>query len=275
MKKVFVGVLAGESEELFDDFVLQTDLNGILATWFATDAESSIMSYWVAVGTAADGSEDSFVSDYRNMGNKRDGYIDGLTLELYDEITDGPIYYIIVKAENGAGSMSTPLVSSPIKVLQGDITGLTNDGPDTQTIAGSTVSIDTDYQKENTIVTAQFHGFESQRHGIVHYEWAVGSTPRLDDIQPYTSAGIVVDGGHDNPGGGLSGSGKAQMPLELDSSMTYFTTVRAITGAGNVLDSVSDGFTVDLTSPVITIDSLGVMVDNDTLNLDVNTAHYQ
>nr|XP_006817933.1 PREDICTED: uncharacterized protein LOC100377080 [Saccoglossus kowalevskii] len=272
MRKIFVGVLAGESEEIFDGFVLQTDPNGILATWFATDAESGIVAYWVAVGTTPEGTD---VSDYRNMGSKRDGYVDELSLQLYNTAANGPVYYITVKAENGAGSMSESLTSSPIKVLQGDIAGITDDGPDTQTIGTNIVSVDTDYQKEDTVVTAQFHGFGSQVHGIVYYEWAVGTQPRLDDIQPYTDAGIVVDNQHGNPGEGLSGSGKAQMPLQLDSGVTYFTTVRAITGAGNALDSVSDGFTVDLTSPVITIDSLGVIVDNNTLNLDVNTAHYQ
>ncbi|XP_077992165.1 uncharacterized protein LOC144446291 [Glandiceps talaboti] len=272
MRAVFVGVIAGESEERFDGYVLQTDPNGIQATWLATDPESGILAYWAAVGTTPGGVD---VSDYRSMGINRDGYIDGLELELYDETTNQPIYYVSVKAENGAGELSAPKISSPIKVLQGDIAGIVEDGPETEIVSSEIVSVDVDYQKEETVVTAQFMGFESQVHGISHYEWAVGTQPRSDDVQPYTNAGIVLSGDHDNPGEGLSGSGKAQSLLPLEGGVTYFASVRAITGVGNVLDSTSDGFTVDVTSPVITIDSLGVIVENTTTSLDVSSSHYQ
>ncbi|XP_070572594.1 uncharacterized protein [Ptychodera flava] len=272
MRSVYVGVLAGESEEIFDGFVLTTDENGILATWSATDPESGILAYWVAVGTTPGGTE---ISDYRSMGVKKDGYIDDLELQLYDDASQQPIYYVSVKAQNGAGDFSTPKISSPIKVLQGDIAGIVDDGPDTDIIDSNTISVDVEYQKEDGVVTAQFHGFESQINGIVHYEWAVGTEPRKDDVQPFSSAGIVVSDQHDNPGEGLSGSGQAQSPLTLESGITYYSSVRAITGADDVLDSVSDGFTVDLTAPVITINSLGVFSNNATVSLDVNSAHYQ
>ncbi|XP_070573688.1 uncharacterized protein [Ptychodera flava] len=272
MRSVYVGVLAGESEEIFDGFVLTTDENGILATWSAIDPESGILAYWVAVGTTPGGLE---ISDYRSMGVKKDGYIDGLELQLYDDASQQPIYYVTVKAQNGAGDFSTPKISSPIKVLQGDMAGIVDDGPDTDVIGSDTISVDVEYQKEDGVVTAQFHGFESQINGIVHYEWAVGTEPRKDDVQPFSSAGIVVSDQHDNPGEGLSGSGKAQSPLTLEGGTTYYSSVRAITGAGDVLDSVSDGFTVDLTAPVITINSLGVFSNNANVTLDVNSAHYQ
>ncbi|XP_070546670.1 uncharacterized protein [Ptychodera flava] len=51
--------------------------------------------------------------------------------------------------------------------------------------------------------------------------------------------------------------------------------MRAITGAVDAFGSESDGFSVALTSPVITINSFGVFSNNASVSLDVNSAHYQ
>ncbi|XP_070573669.1 uncharacterized protein [Ptychodera flava] len=94
------------------------------------------------------------------------------------------------------------------------------------------MAVDIDYQKEIGTVTAQFTGFESEQHGIVHYEWAVGTTPRSDDVQPYISDGIVTDDEGYHVGEGISCSGTAQSLLSLVPGKRYFATIRAITGAG-------------------------------------------
>ena len=52
MDYVHVGVLSSEEEVLIGGRVLQSDQSGIKATWLATDHESSVRSYDVAVGTA-------------------------------------------------------------------------------------------------------------------------------------------------------------------------------------------------------------------------------
>ena len=52
---------------------------------------------------------------------------------------------------------------------------------------------------------------------------------------------------------GLAGHGKAQSPLPLEDGQTYYSTIRAITGAGHVLEAISDGLTVDRSSPNIEI----------------------
>lgn len=51
MKWVYVGIFSGSSEELINGYVIQSDNSGIMATWFATDHESGISSYSIAVGT--------------------------------------------------------------------------------------------------------------------------------------------------------------------------------------------------------------------------------
>ena len=53
---------------------------------------------------------------------------------------------------------------------------------------------------------------------------------------------------------GISSSGYAQANLQLKSQTKYYSSVRAITNVGNVLESVSDGFTVDTTAPVVILD---------------------
>ena len=52
---------------------------------------------------------------------------------------------------------------------------------------------------------------------------------------------------------GLAGHGKAQSPLPLNHGDMYYSTIRAITGAGDVLEAITDGFTVDLTPPSVAI----------------------
>ncbi|XP_070562332.1 uncharacterized protein [Ptychodera flava] len=260
MNTVAIGNMAADMEELFEGFVQQTDEFGITAYWYAIDYESGIKTYFVSVGTSPGKSD---VCERRDMGSSAGGYIDGLHLELYDDEKDGPIYYLTVVAQNGANSLSEEMVSSPIKIVPGDQVGIVIDGSEPAMSENGTLIGDVDYQKEATVVSAHFHGFESYMHGIVHYEWAVGTTPRGDDVQPFIRAGIVVGSEENNPGGGIAGFGKCQSLLYLENGVTYYITVRAITGAGNALESVADGFTVDIVKPDINIVTIGVAMEEN------------
>ena len=44
--------------------------------------------------------------DFRSMGVENEGYIDNITLALTNSTTDSPMYYITVKAVNGARMVS-------------------------------------------------------------------------------------------------------------------------------------------------------------------------
>ncbi|KAI8516746.1 hypothetical protein Bbelb_053270, partial [Branchiostoma belcheri] len=272
MVNVKIGVTAGEAEELEDGYVLHTDLQGIQAAWLATDFESGVVSYWAAVGTTPGGND---VSDYQSVGPETDGYVGNLNLQLTNKTTNSPVYYLTVKAENGAGGFSRNITSSPIKVVRADQVGTVTDGWETWTTVEQAVTVDVDYQRDASTVTVQFSGFESEQHGISHYEWSVGTEPRLDDVQPYTASGVVLSDHTDNPGGGLSSHGQAQSLLPLTPGVQYYATVRAVTGSGNVLDFSTDGFTVDITPPVIQIDSVGVQIGNNSFQLDWERSHYQ
>ncbi|KAI8485717.1 hypothetical protein Bbelb_365510, partial [Branchiostoma belcheri] len=257
MLYVLVGVLDGGSEEEIDGYVWQADPGGIQASWLAVDGESGIQDYWVSVGTSPGVSE---ILEYTNLGMERSGYIHPLTLPLTDERTCGsldtcsPVYYLSVKARNGAGSFSQPVISSRIRVVDRDKSGYVTDGSDPTS--------DADYQMDNTAITAHFTGFESQLHGIAHYLWAVGTSSGAYDVQSFVSAGIVLTLEDEVKGGaGLGGSGMAKAVLPLSCGQTYYVIIRALTGYGNILESVSNGITVDCTPPYIHITSFGFEED--------------
>ncbi|XP_019624877.1 PREDICTED: uncharacterized protein LOC109470382 isoform X2 [Branchiostoma belcheri] len=269
---VAVDVMPDELEELYDGYVLHTDLSAILVSWRATDGESKVTAYWAAVGTSPGGTD---VMPFENMGPDESAYINNLQLQLYDEATGSPVYYVTVKAQNGAGAFSTVVVSSPIKVVPGDKTGVVVDGPRMADSEDDDVAtIDVDYQLYTGTVTVRFKGFESARHGIVHYEWAIGTAALWDDVQPYSSAGIVTYNDNANVEG-IGGEGHAQSLLPLQPGQLYYTTVRAITGAGNVLESASDGFTVDVTPPHVDFLGFGVTSEDEEYAFGPDVSLYQ
>jgi len=61
--------------------------------------------------------------------------------------------------------------------------------------------------------------------------------------------------------------------VALSAGIKYYTTVRALTGAGSVLESVSDGFLVDVTPPVPVIKSTGGVALNLTDRATTSTIY--
>ncbi|XP_038050876.1 uncharacterized protein LOC119724026 [Patiria miniata] len=271
MRFVRGGNLDGGVEELFKGYLYQNSRTSIQASWLAADGQSGIKTYWVAVGTAQNF---ELIKPFTPMGPKSSGVLLDLNLQLTDPSTCSdetftvgcqPVYYVCVKSENGAGAFSDVICSSPIRVVEEDQTGYLTDGP--------RMLHDIDAQQERTTVTIFFSDFESQVHGISHYEWAVGTTPGGEDIQPLTSDGIVP--GSEANVSGLAGNGKAQSPLPLQHGVTYYSTLRAITNADNVLESTSNGFTVDITPPEIMIADLGLYDVITDLSFDGGVNLYQ
>ncbi|XP_078660674.1 uncharacterized protein LOC144905141 [Branchiostoma floridae x Branchiostoma belcheri] len=241
---IHAGVLSGMDDEvLTNGFVVITNTGVLTASWLGLDGESGIDSYWISLGTTHGGDD---VKEFYSVGEVTDIILTELPLQLYEN--GSPIYYISVKAQNGAGAFSTTVTASPIKVVAADVSGLVFDGAGSSDLTAPTT--DVNYQLEATTVSLQFEGYESVQHGIIGYEWAVGTNPGADDIQPFTDVGIVA---FDEP----AGSGTAQILLPLSPSNRYFSSVRAITGAFNILESTSDGFGVDQSAPSVSIVSVG------------------
>ncbi|XP_048250793.1 uncharacterized protein LOC124111176 [Haliotis rufescens] len=253
MKWVYVGIFSGSSEELINGYVIQSDNSGIMATWFATDHESGISSYAIAVGTTEGGTD---VLNWMDVGAEKDKYLSGLTLTVTDPGKMTPLYYVTVKATNGAGQTSDVITSNPIRVVEEDKPGVAIDGADSTETASQGIGVDIDYQKDVGVMTVQFAGFESQEHGVTYYDWAVGTTPGGEEVQPFIKAGLVHEEKQSNVPGSLShGFGQAVLPLV--PGISYYTTIRGITNAGNILESTSDGIVVDQTPPAINFESFG------------------
>ncbi|XP_019614832.1 PREDICTED: uncharacterized protein LOC109462715, partial [Branchiostoma belcheri] len=266
---IHAGVLSGmDDEELTNGFVVIANTGTLTASWLGLDGESGIDSYWIGLGTTHGGDD---VLGFYSVGEVTDIILTELPLQLFEN--GSPIYYISVKAQNGAGAFSTTVTASPIKVVAADVSGLVFDGAGSSDLTQmASTAIDVDYQLEATTVSLQFEGYESAQHGIIGYEWGVGTIPGADDIQPFTDMGIVA---FDEP----AGSGIAQILLPLSSSNRYFSSVRAITGALNILESTSDGFGVDQSAPSVSIVSVGEDEDDsgnkplgrDTVYQAINT----
>ena len=79
--------------------------------------------------------------------------------------------------------------------MAGDVAGVVTDGPD--------MHVDIDHQLDVSEVTVTFSGFESQRDGMARYEWAIGSSPRFDDVMSYSYVDLMTA---DTPTPGMLGN---------------------------------------------------------------------
>ncbi|KAK3612515.1 hypothetical protein CHS0354_024486 [Potamilus streckersoni] len=244
-----VGVMAGEDEDVdVDGFVYQSDHAGIKISWFTLDHESGIEGAMVAVGT---GQGENSILDWTYLeGDLRDYYIENLNLQTTNETEKFPVYYVSIKTKNGAEQYSTVVTSHPIIVLPEDVAGIVTDGP------SFGIEYDIDYQSDMSTITVAFSGFESSQHGVMGFEWAIGTVAGGEDIQPYTDTGIAHTEMDAVVGNGVASSGFAQAVVPLEHGTQYFASVRAVTNVGKVLESMTDGVMVDVTPPEITLDSL-------------------
>ncbi|KAK3609657.1 hypothetical protein CHS0354_035942 [Potamilus streckersoni] len=263
MHWIHVGTLSSDVEEVIQGYVWQSDHEGIQATWFATDGQSGIKFYKIAIGTSKGGTN---IFDWHNVGEQHSMYIRDLVLQNTDLNTKVPVYYLSVQAYNGAGTPSDTMYSTPIIVVPEDKTGISRDGAED--------TVDINYQMDTGTVSVQFEGFESSMHGVMTYQWAVGTQPGGEDVQPFIEAGLLHNEEKEVAGQGITSSGYAQAVLPLKPGQSYFTSVRAITNAGNVLASSSNGFTVDQTPPTVSLLRFAD-IDNTEANLTTGFGLYQ
>ena len=55
--------------------------------------------------------------------------------------------------------------------------------------------------------------------------------------------------------------------MELQHGLTYYNTIRAVNGAGHVIESGADGITVDQTPPRITIEGISGVENEVSLTI--------
>ena len=88
----------------------------------------------------------------------------------------------------------------------------------------------TDFQASNDTISARW-AYRDLQSGIVEYQWAIGTAPNRDDIQPFMSVGTATEATNSN----LLGA--------LEHNTTYYVTVIATNGAGLSSNATSDGVT--------------------------------
>ena len=116
------------------------------------------------------------------------------------------------------------------KVLRANVAGVV-------TVGHSGVGINGKFQAEDDTITLKFDGFSSELCGLLYYEWAVGTNFAGDQIQEFSTAGVVM---------GEDGSGVSQTLIPLDLGVMVYTQVRAITACSSgigqsTIDSFGEG----------------------------------
>ncbi|XP_028399029.1 uncharacterized protein LOC114522522 [Dendronephthya gigantea] len=205
------------------------------ASWqgFA-DPESEITMYQWKVCSASQSSK--CVSELLNAGLNT-------SLLLSDVgIDPGTEFNLVIKAWNHA-KLETTAVSNPFI--------LDKTPPESGTVFdGDTYLKDEVYQSSFEQLSVSWKGFRDRESGIVHYEICIGSKSGLCDVLGFQDVGFTTKALINN--------------LNLTHNETYYTTVRAINGAGQTSFASSNGIFIDLTPPVG-----GGLRDGDSSDIDV------
>ncbi|XP_041351012.1 uncharacterized protein LOC121369995 [Gigantopelta aegis] len=181
-----------------------------------SDPHSFINIYKVKVGTCS-GCDDHLEEFEYNLNTEID--------LSHTAPAHGVTYFVTVTACNSA-SLCTSVTSDGVIIDSSPPTkGHVMDG------LGST---ETQFQAIQTFVGAKWHGFQDPQSGLAYYEWRVGTSPGGSDIY---SARLPL-------------RESAYATVSLPSNKTIYSTLRAFNKAGLWSEAISNGFFVDLTSPV-------------------------
>ncbi|XP_033751510.1 LOW QUALITY PROTEIN: uncharacterized protein LOC117335547 [Pecten maximus] len=220
------------TNQLDRDF--QTDRSYIAAFWEGFfDAHSNIEEYFVSIGTCP-GCQDVLEMQAVGITNK-------FALSM-KHLGVGVTYFTTVTACNTAKLCSSATSDGVI---------LDNSLPTAGVVYDGTTSWDIHYQATQTYIGAKWYGFSDPQCGLDHYEWWAGTTQGTDDVMAKET--LHLSEVATNPT-------ISRLPL----GKPIYITVRAYNKAGLYVDTVSNGFMVDNTSPIITkpilSEDLGVIV---------------
>lgn len=159
-------------------------------------------------------------------------------------ISHGKQYKFAVKAINFARLETVAVSSSFIVDETSPEAGIVFNGVDPFT--------EKLYQSSPTEISTKWNGFQDKESGICHYEICIGSIPSLCDVSEFKNVGLA--------------NSTVVSNLNLTHNATYYTTVRATNGAGQVASASSSGVVVDLTPP-----KGGKLRDGKDFDTDVTT----
>ncbi|XP_078696304.1 uncharacterized protein LOC144924691 isoform X1 [Branchiostoma floridae x Branchiostoma belcheri] len=145
------------------------------------------------------------------------------------QLQEGHVYYVSVKAYNGAG-LSVIAVSWP--------TVVDSSPPEPGVVYDGVPSMghqDADFQTELDTLQVRWEGFHDAHSAILGYEWIVGTCPGCDDVMEAEHVGLItaVSASH----------------LGLVSGKKYYVTVTASNAADLCTSVCSDGVIIDNSPP--------------------------
>jgi len=184
----------------------------LLANWTASsDPQSGVVRYWYAIGTAQGATD---VKDWTSAALELSMTLTGL------ELTNGVTYYVSVKAENGAGLMSTVSSSDGVLVVVTDVTP-----PSSISTVNDGTGEDIDTTETGTGLSANWSESTDAESGIAHYWYAIGTSAGGTNVIDWTdndlNLNVTVDG------------------LILSEGMVYYFSVRAENGDGLLSNTAS------------------------------------
>jgi hypothetical protein len=224
--------------------ILWANVQGVLAFFQGADAESGVAGFVADIVAIEDTNGTLAASPTiasRRLVNPAARAVESRGVFLNAELHRGWLYRVCVRAEDQAGLLSNATCSTSVRIVADDIPGVAwieN--------AGEGVS------HSLSLVSVRFGGFESERCGIVRYDWAVGTRPLASNVLTYTRLGIATR------------QQRALLLVPLMQGATYYATVRAETGCGNHLTAIAPEFVVDLLPPMLSNISVG-LIDSDGL----------
>ncbi|XP_021356985.1 uncharacterized protein LOC110452658 [Mizuhopecten yessoensis] len=200
----------------------QTDRSYIAAFWEGFhDPHSNIREYSVSIGTCRGCQE---VLETQAVGITNEFVLSMKHLGV------GLTYYTTVTACNTANLCSS--VTSDGVILD-------NSPPTAGVVQDGTFPWDIHYQAVPTYIGAKWYGFSDPQSELDHYEWWAGTDTGSDNVM----AKQILH---------LSEVATNPTVPSLPIDQTIYITVRAYNKAGLYVDSVSNGFKVDISHPVIT-----------------------
>ena len=198
------------------------------------DSESKVKMYQWKMCSASQPEE--CVSEFVSADLKTSLAINDVGIE------QGREYNLVVKAMNfaelEAAAVSNPLILDKTPPESGMV------------FDGDEYLKDKIYQSSSEEISVSWKGFQDKESGIARYEICVGSKTGLCDVSAFKKYGLVT---------------KAVInAVNLTHNETYYTTVRAVNGAGQTSFATSNGIFIDLTSP-----EGGRLRDGDDIDIDV------
>ncbi len=195
------------------------------ANWTsATDTQSGISDYQYAIGTSIGGTD---IVDWTSNGALT--YVTKTGLSL----TNGQMYYVSVRAENGAGMLSNVTTSDG---QSADFTDSTPPSDVATVYDGDTVSVDITWTGSSTQLSANWTDSADAESGVARYWYAIGTTAGGNDVVDWTDNSAVTS---------VTSTG-----LTLTNGQAYYFTVKAENGVGLQSGTTSsNGQTLDNTAP--------------------------